>query len=202
MAYSKFTLSLIEEKLGLTIQEGCDLFSQVAPVPVGDFLIKTLERNLPMALPNGSEKARSEWVVAPILAELRVRSGGTVSVFSGIDLTVDKKRGLDGFCDFLVALSAHQLELEAPILCAVEAKEHSMKLGIPQCIATMYAASLYNIGEKAPRECIFGLVTTGSNWLFLRLCGNQVEIERTDYHIKEIDKILGILLEIAGASPA
>jgi hypothetical protein len=36
----------------------------------------------------------------------------------------------------------------------------------------------------------------GSNWLFLRLCGTIVQIERTDYHIKEIDKILGILLEI------
>ena len=71
--------------------------------------------------------------------------------------------GLDGFCDFLVAQSPHQLELEAPVLCAVKAKEHSMKLGIPQCIATMYAASLYNIGEKAPRERVHGLVTTGSN---------------------------------------
>jgi hypothetical protein len=197
MAYSKFTLSRIEEELGLTIEEGADLFSSVAPVPVGEFLTKTLERNLPLALPNGSEKARSEWVVAPILAELRERTGGKVSVFSGIDLTVDKKRGLDGFCDFLVAQSPHQLELEAPILCAVEAKEHSMKLGIPQCIATMYAASLYNIGEKAPRVSVHGLVTTGSNWLFLRLCGTTVQIERTDYHIKEVDKILGILLAIA-----
>lgn len=197
MAYSKFTLALIEERLGLTIQEGADLFSTTAPVPAGEFLTRTLERNLPMALPNGSEKARSEWVVAPVLTELRERSGGTVSIFSGIDFTVDRKRGLDGFCDFLVAHSPHQLELEAPILCAVEAKEHSMKLGIPQCIATMYAASLFNTNEKAPRECVHGLVTTGSNWLFLRLCGTTVQIERTDYHIKEIDKILGILLEIA-----
>lgn len=197
MAYSKFTLSRIEEDLGLSIEEGADLFSSVAPVPVGEFLTKTLERNLPLALPNGSEKARSEWVVAPILAELRERSGGKVSVFSGIDFTVDKKRGLDGFCDFLVAQSPHQLELEAPVLCAVEAKEHSMKLGIPQCIATMYAASLYNTHEKSPRERVHGLVTTGSNWLFLRLTGTTVQIERTDYHIKEVDKILGILLEIA-----
>jgi hypothetical protein len=200
MSYSKFTLALIEEQLGLTIQEGCDLFSKIAPVSAGEFLTKTLERNLPLALPNGSEKARSEWVVAPILSELRVRTGGQVSVFSGIDLTVDRKRGLDGFCDFLVAHSPHQLELEAPVLCAVEAKEHSMKLGIPQCIATMYAVSIYNANEKTPRECIHGLVTTGSNWLFLRLCGTTVQIERTDYHIKEIDKILGILLEITGAS--
>lgn len=197
MAYSKFTLSRIEEDLGLSIEEGADLFSSVAPVPVGEFLTKTLERNLPLALPNGSEKARSEWVVAPILAELRERSGGKVSVFSGIDFTVDKKRGLDGFCDFLVAQSPHQLELEAPVLCAVEAKEHSMKLGIPQCIATMYAASLYNTHEKSPRERVHGLVTTGSNWPFLRLTGTTVQIERTDYHIKEVDKILGILLEIA-----
>jgi hypothetical protein len=75
----------------------------------------------------------------------------------------------------------------------VEAKNENIKAGLGQCIATMLAADLFNQQENTPEEVIYGAVTTGTDWKFLKLVGSKVYIDQSDYYIKEIDKILGIL---------
>ncbi len=44
-------------------------------------------------------------------------------------------------------------------------------------------------------ERIYGSVTTGTNWKFLFLEGTIVYIDEIEYYIKEVDKILAILLQ-------
>jgi hypothetical protein len=50
---------------------------------------------------------------------------------------------------------------------------------------------------KRPNEIpiIYGAVTSGTNWRFIKLEGNLVKIDAVEYYISEVDKILGILLE-------
>ena len=195
MAYSKFTVAGLEEKFGVEISVVENLVGEFPPVEPSALLRSILHRNLPMALPSGSEKARSEWIVAPILAEVREVLGERISIHSGVEFVVDRKRGLDGFCDFLISDSPQQLLVEAPVLCAVEAKEHNLKLGIAQCIATMIAARLFNerAGKSEPLIC--GCVTTGSAWLFMKLLDEKtVMIDQLEYPIRELDRLIGILV--------
>ncbi|MDJ0675267.1 MAG: hypothetical protein QNJ36_07820 [Calothrix sp. MO_167.B42] len=57
----------------------------------------------------------------------------------------------------------------------------------------MVAAQLFNQRKQNQVPCIYGVITTGSNWKFLRLIENRVEIEATEHFIGDLDGLLGIL---------
>jgi hypothetical protein len=57
----------------------------------------------------------------------------------------------------------------------------------------MIAARLFNQKEGNPTDILYGAVTTGMDWKFLKLQGQIAFIDSNDYYIKEIDKILAIL---------
>jgi hypothetical protein len=147
-----------------------------------------------------TEKARSELIIAPVLLEVKHRFVDPVSLFSGVDVTVDTTQGLGGVCDFLISRSPEQLFVRAPILTLVEAKNENLKSGFAQCMAEMVAAQLFNQREGNEIETIYGAITIGTLWRFLKLSGQVVEIDLTEYFIKDIGKILGILF--AMVSPA
>src|SRR5688572_12562326 len=102
MSYSDFTLPRVQADFGLTVDTTHDPFARVPPTPVGPVLQQTLERQAPVALMGNTEKARSEWLIAPLLGELWVRSGRRISVLSGIEFEVDPAVGLTGICEFLI----------------------------------------------------------------------------------------------------
>jgi hypothetical protein len=198
MAYGDFTLSEIKRKFHLTIHEGDDLFSAVQAVPVSQFLSEILQETTPLALAIHTEKARSELLIAPILVELRRLVHHQISLFSGIDFTVDPEQGLSGVCDFIVSLSGEQLFLCAPVLIIVEAKNENIKGGLAQCIAALIAAIRFNEREGNDIARVYGAVTTGNIWKFLQLADNVVSIDQREYYIDNLGKILGILLKIVG----
>ncbi len=129
-----------------------------------------------------------------MLIEVRRQCHNRISLFSGVDFTVDAEQGLNGFCDFLLSRSAEQLTLEAPVVAVVEARNENMKQGIGQCIAEMVAAQLYNQRRKQEIAAVYGVVTTGSNWRFLELSGTVVVADLTEYFIREVDRIVGVLV--------
>jgi hypothetical protein len=43
-------------------------------------------------------------------------------------------------------------------------------------------------------ETVYGVVTTGNVWKFLRLVETVVYIDRMEYYIKEVERIVGILV--------
>lgn len=63
------------------------------PTPGSDYLQETIRRNFPLAVAINTEKARSEFLIAPILAELKQIHPG-ISLFSGTEFTVDAAQGL------------------------------------------------------------------------------------------------------------
>lgn len=195
MAYSDFTLSKVRKVFGLQIEEHIDLFANTTPVSCSDYLAGTLEENLPLAIAINTEKARSELIIMTVLLEIRRRSQVPISLFSGSEFNVDLEKGLGGFCDYLISKSKEQLTINVPIVAIVEAKNENIKGGLGQCVAEMFAAQLFNHQEENDIQTIYGAVTTGELWKFLKLVGNVVLIDLKDYYINDIAKILGILLE-------
>ena len=123
MAFSDFTLPLVKERLGLILDESADLFAPTAEADLPPGLIDTLRRYLPLALNLNTEKARSELVIAPVLVEFKLQHRDRVSLFSGIDFTVDEAAGLKGRCDYILARSPEQLALTAPVCVLVESQK-------------------------------------------------------------------------------
>lgn len=190
MAFSDFDLKKVKAEFNLQIVENEDLFSDVEGMEISDFLATTLKQNVPLALAIGTEKASSELIIINILLELKNRLN--VSFFSGIDFTVDKARGLNGFCDFIVSQSGEQLYLDTPILALVEAKNEKIISGLGQCIAEMIAAKIYNERDGKPVSPVYGAVTTGHVWKFLKMEENTVYIDIESYYIKTPERIVGI----------
>ena len=193
MSYSDFTIREIKRRFQLRIEEDRDLFSSVPAVEISPLLREILAENVPLALAIATEKARSEMIISPVLLEARRRVDLPVSLFSGVDFTVDAQRGLTGVCDFLFSRSPEQLTIEAPAIAIVEAKKEDMTAGIAQCLAQLVAARLFNEQGGSGAEMVFGVVTTGNNWKFLRLEGTRRMVDLAEYHIKEVGRIVGIL---------
>jgi hypothetical protein len=193
MAYSDFTLNQLKQNFNLRVEEQTDLFSGIPECLPSELLQAILRENTPLALAIHTEKARSELIISPILVEVRRLLERQVSLFSGVDFTVAPEQGLNGVCDFLFSRSPEQLTLTAPIMVLVEAKNDNIKAGIPQCIAEMIAAQLYNDRENTGIATIHGVVTTGSIWRFLRLEHSTVIVDMAEYYLDRLDKILAIL---------
>ena len=193
MAYSNFTLESVVTTFQLEKVELAGIFAEIEPVNPSDHLTTTLSRNVPLAAAIGTEKARSEMIVADILVELREHFERHISLFSGIDFNVDIENGLTGVCDFLVSLSPSQFFLEAPIITLVEAKNAEPKQGLGQCVAEMIAAQRFNAEKGNDIPCVYGATTTGTEWQFLKLEEQKLYIDMAGYQIAECNKILGIL---------
>jgi len=196
MAYSDFTLKSVKERFSLTTSEQHDLFTEVPEVTVSEHLQRLLQEHVPLGLAINTEKARSELIVAPILVEARRLTGRRVSLFSGIEFNVASEQGLNGVCDFIFSRSPEQLLLVAPAMMLVEAKKDDIYSALGQCIAEMVAARLYNEREGQGVTTIYGAVTTGSIWKFLKLEGSLVFVDRTEHYLERPGKILAILLYI------
>jgi hypothetical protein len=194
MSYSDFTLKKVKQELGIQVIENQDLFSQIPEIPVSDYLLTTLQYNLPLAMAISTEKARSELIISNVLLEVRRKLDNKISFFSGINLDVNKEKNLTGFCDFIISKSSEQFYMSSPIITVVEAKNESISSGLGQCISEMYAASLFNDKEGQHLPAIYGAVTTGSTWKLLKYENNIAYIDLPEYYITDVNKIVGILV--------
>ncbi|AUT04157.1 hypothetical protein CLI64_00425 [Nostoc sp. CENA543] len=142
-----------------------------------------------------TEKARSEMIITPILLEVRRKANYQISLFSGTDFNVDTEKGLNGYCDFVISRSKEQLTINAPVMIIIEAKNENIKGGLGQCMAAMLAAQIFNEREGNEIKSIYGAVTTGDIWKFMKLEGTDLFVDLNNYYIKELNKILGILYQ-------
>jgi hypothetical protein len=194
MPYSKFTLSRAVEDFELIVREQSNLFAALPPVMPTPLLQEILVENVPWAVAVGSEKARSEGIINPVLLEVKRQLGGQVGVFSGEEFNVDVAADLNGFCDFLVSRSSEQLYITAPVVMLVEAKKEDLKPALGQCLAEMVAAQRFNLIKCQAIETIYGVVTSGTVWRFLQLTGQVVSIDLTDYPLLPVENVLGVLV--------
>ena len=193
MAYSNFTLETVREAFDIQEVDIAGLFSDSKPITPSELLTAVLERNVPLATAIGTEKAKSEMIVANVLVELREQLNLSISLFSGIDFNVDDENGLTGVCDFLISLSPVQFVLEAPVIVLVGAKKDDLEVGLGQCVAEMIAAQHFNAEKGNEIPIIYGAITSGREWRFLKLEEQKLYIDMVVYQIAQCDKILGIL---------
>ena len=195
MAYSNFTLAKVKEDFGLTVDETQDLFAGIEAVKPSEILTVTLQEYISLATAIGTEKARSEFLIAPILTEVRRQLNYQISLFSGTDLNVDIEKGLIGYCDFLLSASREQFFISAPVITIVEAKNENIIGGLGQCVAEMVAAQIFNQQKEIEIPVIYGAVTSGTAWRFLTLNENTVCIDLVEYYINQFEIILAIILK-------
>lgn len=199
MAFGDFYFPQVLHDLGLTLREE-DLFSEAATVTIRPELQSSLDLGTSLATSIHTEKARAEFIIAPVLLELRRIIGHKLGVFSGIPLEGDPEHGLSGICDFLLTTSGHQMIVAAPLVAIVEAKNDNVHNGLGQCIATLVATRMVNEREGALDRAVYGTSSTGTVWKFMKLHGSELTIDLREYAIHDVGKILGVLQEIVQKS--
>jgi hypothetical protein len=192
MAYSSFTLSQVQSQFGLKVDKGV-FFRDVPPLIPRQRTIEAMAESAPFAATQGSEKVLSELIIAPLLFELRSLLDGKIGLFSGMDFSIDPGLGLNGICDFLLTRSSNELLIEAPAIVLIEAKKADLIAAWGQCAAEMVAAQKFNLSMGKEIAVIYGSVTTGMQWQFLKLSGTNLTIDTTQYPLDPLDRILGIL---------
>jgi hypothetical protein len=136
-----------------------------------------------------------------VLLEVRKLVNNSVELFSGEEFSVEppsetlceRDRGLNGFCDFLLSKSTTPYIIQAPVVMLVEAKRGELDLGLDQCIAEMVAAQIFNASKNKAIPIVYGSVTSGRAWQFLKLEGKNVTIDANEYQVTPVERILGIL---------
>jgi hypothetical protein len=194
MPYSNFTIGKAVEDFHLTLLEGSRFLPEIPPISPTALLQEILKETLPWAIAVGSEKARSEGIINPVLLEVKRQLQGQISVFSGEEFNVDPEAELTGYCDFLISRSPEQLYIKAPAIVIVEAKKEDLKPALGQCLAEMVAAQRFNQQKQQPISVIYGTVSSGTAWRFLKLEGQTVTIDLADYPLPPVEQILGFLV--------
>ena len=189
MAYTNFSLYDLRSHFGIRdyVQP---LFKDITPLPMSNWLRDTLA--MTQQMPLGSEKAKSELIVTPILVELRNRNNNFFTVYSGEVLNVDATQGLTGECDFILTKDTNAFAISAPIITVVEAKKDDLELGVVQCAAQLVGIQRFNEKYGYPIETIYGCATTADTWQFLRLTGQELLIDHDKYFISELEIVLGV----------
>jgi hypothetical protein len=194
MAYSNYTIAKLKLQFGLN-QENEHLFANTTIANVRPSRRLVIEIKEGSEMPLMSEKAKSEMLIAPIIRELK-RRNPTLSIFSGYYFNIENIEELSGAPDFLISNKPDKVEIEAPIFCLVESKNKSPDEGYAQCAAEMYAARLFNQQMGDPYETIYGVVTNAFEWVFLKLEGNTIYIDKERYFINELSHLLGVMQHI------
>jgi hypothetical protein len=194
MSYSDFSLSKVKRDFNLTTVENGRFLPETQSIEPSYYLKEALNEGLPLATATGSEKARSELIISPILVEVRKILERKVSFFSGEDFTVAPDLGLTGVCDFLISRSPEQIFIEAPVIVIIEAKKGDLKPVLGQCAAEMIAAQKFNEINNIPIKTIYGSVSSGTAWRFLKLAGQTLSIDLNDYTVPPVEILLGMLV--------
>ena len=194
MPYKDFDISKVKEQFELTLVGDECFLPEVKPVSPSSYIAEYLKDSIPLAIAMGSGKARSELIISPIIFELKKFLNKEISFFSGEEFNVDPNLGLTGCCDFIVSLSPEQLFIEAPALVVIEAKKENFKDALGQCIAQMVAARKFNSINDESISVIYGSVTNGNVWSFLKLEEDIVTVDFTEYSILPVERLLGILV--------
>ncbi len=201
MAFSDFKYPAVLRELGLSSQSEESLFKDIVPAALSSTFRATLEVSVRLATTAHSEASRSTWIVGPVLGELWGKYHGKINMFAGVEFNADPEAGLTGYCDFLIGRSPQLPYIEAPMIVIFEAKRDSIPDGLGQCVAGMEGVRRFNQREGRPIETVYGCVTTGSLWKFLKLSGTVLTIDLTEYTIAQVDKLLGIFTFMIGPVP-
>ncbi len=202
MAFGDFRYPDVISHFGLTYDAVDELFAGVHLLPPLPDTRAMLAKTARLATILNNEKARSEWLIAPLLADFWGRFHGQMGLYSGMEFQADPAAGLTGFLDFAFCRGPQQTVLTPPLLMVFEAKKENINEGLGQCVAALVGAQRFNQRSGINEPHLYGCVTTGTAWRFVRLSGTTLTVGLTEYTFDQLDKLLGILAFIMGPPPA
>ena len=183
-SFSQVTRLDLENEFHINIS-GVGFLPEIEPIEVPFWLKHVLESRKKNLSTMRTEKAVSEGLIAPVLMAVQERYDDKITLFSGEPLATDD---LSGICDFLLTREVGAFEPHNGYFILVEAKKNDLLSGIPQCVAEMYAARILNNNN----DIVYGCVSTGLEWIFMKLEGNTATTHPNVFTISEVDKILGV----------
>lgn len=192
MSYKDFSIKTLSEKLSIEQKKSRRLFSDtITPIQPSTRLAAMLEAAQEMVIT--TEKAVCEYIISPILMDIKLNNRDKIEMYSGEFLNVDKNKGLSGEVDFIFAQSPQSYAIKAPVFCITEAKIGRLDRALPQAIAQMCGARLFNELANRPLPIIYGSVTDGNTWRFIRLEGQIAYVDTQIYYLDNLPKLLGTL---------
>jgi hypothetical protein len=194
MSYRTFTFQKLQERFRLEMSLSPILSAKIIPLEPSQWLWRALEISSNTAVTTAKE--RSERIISPILLEFREKNHRQFSIFSGWAFDVDVSQGLHGECDFLLSAAPLNFEIKVPFFALRETKGGEIESCLPQCAAQMVAAQLFNERQQNSIPAVFGCVTSGVVWRFLKLKGNNLIIDDDVYYLDNLPLILGVLQKI------
>jgi hypothetical protein len=181
-AFSSFTYKEAFKQLGLMDLLRWSLDAE--PVPISDFFRQRLDRLQRFDL-EGLEVSRTLLIDA--ICEEGLEGFDRLKVWKGAYLEGESTYGN---ADYLIA--ERRGYLEAPYVCAIEAKKDDFEQGAAQCLVEMQACQWIN--RQLGRDItIYGIVTNGEGWKFYRLQGDGTASESLLHGIGEMSILLGLL---------
>jgi hypothetical protein len=193
MAYRDFTMERLRAEFDVECL-GAPLFAAAKSVAPSAWLLETLVLGHRSGL--GTDKARSERLVSPVLAELARRNHHELAVVSGASLDAAPARGLVGICDFALSFIKIQDFIEAPVCCLVGARTREDDNGVAECAAQLVGASLRDAPDQRAGSPRYGCVTTGVEWRFMQLEKQLLTFDTGYYLINDLPPLLGALQHI------
>lgn len=191
-SYLDYTLTALQEVCEIdNTKTQLSLFKKA--IKPSEWILKTLELN--RVLPINSEKSRSELLITPVLVEWLSCNPKELQYFSGNTFDVVPEKALKGRCDFLFT-KHFSLNIVAPVIAMFKAKDDNVDNWYRQCGAEMYAARIFNEQHNKPYRIIYGAVTDGYEWGFLRLEENLLLIDAERYYLADLPQLLGALQTI------
>jgi hypothetical protein len=184
--YQDFTLELIEERFGIKNQLEPLFTPKTIIQPAEPLRQALLNAN---DLPLRSSKASAEAIIFPILLDLRNRNEKFFTIHSGNALTADEEQELEGNCDFILAKESNSFTMDLPFFVLAEAEKGDIHGAIPRCAAQMIGLKIFNMKRNVPVETIYGCVTTGKNWIFMKVT-DKVYIDKKTYYTDNITELL------------
>ena len=189
-SFSQITQTELENEFGISIVGGRFL-PEVEPWTIPAWLEHTLAYRRNSFATMRTEKSISEALIAPILMAVEEKFRDKITIFSGEPLITED---LSGVCDFLITKVPIAIAPRESYFVLVEAKRQDLFSGIPQCVAEMYAAQILNEND----DTVYGCVSIGVQWIFIKLEGKIATTDPTIFTITEVDKILGVFGWIVG----
>ena len=196
MAYRNFQFSELEQKFGLKRAKTVLFDKPITPVMPSAYLLESIERTKKVRLT--TEKAVSEAIVFPILAELKFLNQQKIELFSGESIVADRAMGLTGECDFIFVKDPTAMELTFPIIAITEAKRGDINnpRSLAQATAQLLGAYIYNQNNNSPMSVIYGACTSGYEWHFIKLENSTAIFDEDRYSIADLPELLGALQKI------
>jgi hypothetical protein len=181
-SFSSFTYKEAFKQLGIIELQRWSI--EAEPLPISDFFRQRLERLQRFDL---ESLEVSKTLLIDAICEEGLEGFDRLKVWKGAYLEGDRTCGN---ADYLIA--ERRGYLEAPYVCAIEAKKDDFEQGAAQCLVEMQACQWVN--RQLGREiAIYGIVTNGEGWKFYRLQVDGSVSESLLHGIGEMSILLGLL---------